>query len=281
MHATAPAGTLYGPTLTTPAAWKSLHPAWYFTTLGLLALMVVCMAAPLFDERLLNGVSVWTKPFKFSLSLAAYFATLMLFAPFMPHGYFSTVRGRLLTWIPITCTVVEMVYIVVMASLGQHSHFNTATQFYANMYTLMGFGALCLVTILLWMAWSIGRNNRLSDPMVLAIVAGLVLTFVLGGGFGAYLGNQGSHWVNAAATDADGILLFKWVRDGGDLRVAHFFGMHAMQAIPLFALGLQKVAGGRLAKHMSIALVLAFACAYTAFSTITFLQALRGEPFMA
>ena len=281
MHVLAPGGTIDWRELSMPATWKSLHPAWYYTTAGLLLLMVFCMVAPLADERLLNGVSVWTKPFKFSLSLAAYFATLMLFVPFMPANYFATIRGRVMTWIPIACTVMEMVYIVAMASLGQQSHFNTSTQFHANMYSLMGLGAMSLVTLLLWMAWTIGRNNRLSEPMVLAIVAGLVLTFVLGGGFGYYLGGHGSHWVQAATTDADGSWLFKWARDGGDLRVAHFFGMHAMQAIPLFALALQNLAGSRLTRHVSIALVLAFACAYTAFATTTFLQALRGEPFMA
>ena len=103
------------------------------------------------------------------------------------------------------------------------------------MYSLMGFGATCLVTILVWFGWTVGRNNSMSNLIVLAIVLGLMMTFLLGGGFGSYLGSQTGHRVKAASTDANGIWLVKRATDGGDLRVAHFFGMHVMQAMPLLA----------------------------------------------
>ena len=43
-------------------------------------------------------------------------------------------------------------------------------------------------------------------------------------GGATYLGGQTSHWVGGVETDANGIWFFNWVTDGGDLRVAHFFG---------------------------------------------------------
>jgi hypothetical protein len=257
-------------------SWRNMHPLWYYSTLGYLALALLCLIAQGFDDRLLLGISVWAKPFKFAISIAVYFGTMTIFVEFMPQGYFAKKRGRLLTAIPVATALFEMAYIATQAALGEPSHYNRETSFNATMYTLMGLGATAMVAALLWMGVSIARNNELSNPMILAIVIGLVLTFLLGGGFGTYLGNHPGHWVGGTSDDANGIWLFKWARDGGDLRVAHFFGMHAMQVMPLFASLLPK----SLSRTLSIASVIVFATAYTAFSWFTFNQAIQGQPFM-
>ncbi len=257
--------------------FRDVQPTWFYTTIALVALMLFCLVAGSVDERLINGVSVWTKPFKFSLSLAAYFATLIFFVPYLPDGYMDRFKGRLLVGLPVLMTAMEMLYITFQAAQGEASHFNTSTPFHAAMYSLMGFGATVLVAVLVWFGWTVGRHNSMANPMVLAIVLGLVLTFLLGGTFGGYMGNQSSHWVSAATTDADGIWLVKWATDGGDLRVAHFFGMHAMQAIPLFALTLPS----SISRNLACTLVITFAAAYSAFTTMTFIQAIQGTPFIS
>ncbi|MCX7065248.1 MAG: hypothetical protein NT024_11955, partial [Proteobacteria bacterium] len=127
------------------------HAMWWRAALASLALLMFCAGISLFDERTINGISVWSKPFKFSLSLTVYFATLTWFAPLMPNGYFQTRNGRLLTWIAIGCAIFEMVYFVLQASRGEASHFNLTTPFYSVMYSLMGAGAVMLVTVCLWM----------------------------------------------------------------------------------------------------------------------------------
>ncbi len=232
---------------------------------------------PVFDDRTLYGVSVWAKPFKFSLSFLIYFGTLAWFTPLMPSGYFATIRGRVLTWTPVVCAVFELAYIAYQASLGEPSHFNISTPFHANMYRLMGIGAVTLVTMCLWMGVSILRERGTADPYALAVGLGLILSFLLGGGFGGYLSAQTSHWVGGAGTDANGLWLVKWVRDGGDLRVAHFFGMHAMQVLPLLALLIPKRPGPTFARSI----VLGIASAYAAFTILTFAQALNGKAFPA
>jgi hypothetical protein len=256
--------------------WRNMHPLWYYSALGYLALAVLFLIAQGFDDRLLLGISVWAKPFKFAISIAVYFGTMTIFVEYMPQGYFAKKRGRLLTVIPVATALFEMVYIAIQAALGEPSHYNRETSFNATMYTLMGIGATAMVAALLWIGVSIARNNKLSNPMVLAIVIGLVLTFLLGGGFGSYLGNHPGHWVGGTSDDANGLWLFKWARDGGDLRVAHFFGMHAMQVMPLFAWLLPK----SLPRALRVASVIVFATAYTAFSWFTFNQATQGQPFM-
>ncbi len=243
-------------------------------------LTLVMLGFSVIDERTLYGVSVWTKPIKFYMSLSVYFATIVWFARYIPSGYFEGLPGRTLIVLPVLMSVVEMTYITYQASLGEASHFNTGNAFNAAMYSIMGFGAVVLVSVLAWIAWLVARFQRMDNPMALSIVIGLVLTFALGGGFGGYLGGQAGHWVGGTANDANGLMLFKWSRDGGDLRVAHFFGMHAMQAVPLFTLLLARI-GPSLSTHTQIACTLAFACAYAAFTSVTFWQALQGVPFIS
>ncbi len=251
------------------------HPLWMTAAVGFAALMVACAVFSMFDERTFNGVSVWSKPFKFSLSIAVYFATLAWFAPLLPNGYLEARKGRWLTLVPIVCAVFEMLYIVLQAARGEASHFNNTSVFYSVMYGFMGAGAVALVSICLWMGVVILRHTGTQNPYAFAVGVGLVLTFVLGGGFGGYLGEHMSHWVGGTQSDANGVWLMKWSRDGGDLRVAHFFGMHAMQVLPLLAVLLP----ARTPHRIAIGFVVGVACLYSAGATFTFIQALQGAPF--
>ena len=256
------------------AVLQRRHLLWFQAVIGFAALTVICLLMLTIDERMLNGVSVWAKPLKFSVSLAVYFGTLAWFAPLMPSGYFATLGGRWLSWIPVVCAAFEIAYITLQAALGEASHFNVSTPFHATMYTLMGGGAVILVAICLWMGAVILRAHGIANTYALAAGLGLVLTFVLGGGFGAYLGNQAGHWVGGTLSDAGGLWLVNWSRDGGDLRVPHFFGMHAMQILPALAAMIPSGTG----RVPANAIVLAIALLYAAFTSWTFHQAISGIP---
>jgi len=260
---------------------KKRHPGWYFWTVAYLLLATACLGASLIDERLFQGVSVWHKPFKFALSLGAYFATLGWFAALMPASYFESRRGKLLSAIPIICAALEMLYILVQGARGEASHFNYSTPFYSVMYSLMGVGAALLVAVCLWMGASILRHRGVSDIWVLSVGIGLIGTFVLGGGFGSYLGGANAHWVGGEATDAGGLPLFNWSRSGGDLRVAHFFGIHAMQIIPLIGAGLAWLHNAKKISEFQGRLILISASiVFAAFCAATFAQALNGSPLI-
>jgi hypothetical protein len=65
---------------------------------------------------------------------------------------------------------------------------------------------------------------------------GLVLGGVLGGITGSTISVMGGPVIAGTLSDAASWPPFFWSRDGGDLRIAHFLGTHAMQALPAFAL---------------------------------------------
>jgi hypothetical protein len=252
------------------------HAIWWRAALAFAAVMGVCALLSLFDERTFNGVSVWSKPFKFALSIAVYFTTLAWFAPLLPNGYLQARKGRWLTAVPIWCAVFEMAYIALQASRGQASHFNNTNLLYSALYSLMGAGAVAMVSICLWMGIVILRNRGSASPYAFAVGLGLIVTFLLGGGFGGYMGSHLSHWVGGTQSDANGLWPMHWSRDGGDLRVAHFFGMHAMQVLPVIGALLTRARSHRWA----IAGVVAAACIYAAGTIFTFVQALHGAPFI-
>jgi hypothetical protein len=247
---------------------------WWQAAFVFAVLMIVSGVFGSFDDRTLNGVSVWVKPFKFSLSIAVYFATLAWFVPLLPNGFIESRKGRWMTMLPIVCAAFEILYIALQASRGEASHFNFTSPLHSAMYSLMGFGAIVMVAVCSWMGLLVLRTHS-RDPYAVAVGAGLVLTFVLGGGFGGYMGQHMSHWVGGTQNDTAGLWLMKWSCDGGDLRVAHFFGIHAMQVLPMFEALLPRAWSARTA----IVVVVGAAGVYAAATTFTFVQAIHGLPF--
>jgi hypothetical protein len=75
-----------------------------------------------------------------------------------------------------------------------------------------------------------------------------------------------------------GLPLVNWSTVAGDLRVAHFFGLHGIQIIPLFAFVLSKKWNAVNSKH--IIAVTIFALLYASWIGYTFYQAKQGMPLI-
>jgi hypothetical protein len=181
------------------------------------------------DERTLRGANVWIKPIKFALSTGLYLWTLAWFV-----GHLRPERRRsrgvaAMVVLAIATAAFEVGWIAWQAALGEASHYNRSTPFHAAMYTAMGIGAVLLASCQAQLAWMLGRH---ADPgrapaYRLAVRLGLWLGFWLGAGIGGLL---------AGLKPPAGAALpfFGWALAGGDLRPAHFVGLHAAQALPLF-----------------------------------------------
>ena len=76
-----------------------------------------------------------------------------------------------------------------------------------------------------------------------------------------------------------GLPFLNWSIEGGDLRVAHFLGLHALQALPLFGLALDRWYSRWSSRRRALAAV-AFAVAYLGLVVAAFQQATAGHPLL-
>lgn len=246
-----------------------------------IAFMIPSLAAYFIDERLLNGVSVWSKPLKFQSSLIVIIGTLLLLVPILRVEAIASRLARATALVVAISSTLEIVYITLQAARGRASHFNDSTQLESALYQVMGVGALALVIcafIFGWMIWrqgrpDVGQGLRLGAASGLMI--GAALTLVTAGVLSSGAIDGPGHWVGGTKTDAGGLFLFGWSRNGGDLRVPHFFATHIMQALPLIGLTLDRVRPDRARVGVWIGVVLSLALV-----AATFVQAASGRPFI-
>jgi hypothetical protein len=226
------------------------------------------------DLRTWDGSDVWAKPTKFVFSVAVFALTTAWFFGYVRPDRRNAPSLRASVGVIIAAGSFEILYIGWQAGHGLASHFNTSSAFYAIMYGLMGLGAVLLVASTLPLAWEIARRpaRGLNAPYVAAVVTGLALCFVLGGGFGGYMAQQPGHTVGLVGGHAP---LFGWNRAGGDLRIAHFLGIHAQQAIPILGLAVAV-----LPLRLRWPTLVGGSLAYAALAVALFVQALKGHPLL-
>ena len=195
----------------------------------LLALMLPMALAWGLDDRTLRGANVWIKPMKFALSIALLALTTAWFIGHLPAGRRASRATDWIVWLLIGSGSFELAYITVQAALGQGSHYNVGDAWHATLYTLMGIGAIVLTATQPMLAWQLYRHPDPSRSAAYrqAVLIGLLLTFVFGAGVGGLL--AGLQPPSGGVT----LALFGWSLGGGDLRPAHFVGIHAEQVLPV------------------------------------------------
>lgn len=241
----------------------------------MILLMVPTLMAMSVDVRTYNGVNVWLKPFKFELSLAAFALTLTFFAAYVDERFRAGRTYRI--WVAVIpfLTIFNLGYIIFRAARAEPSHFNRASELAEALYAAMGIVAVVQISLAIVLGVFILRSHeRALAPALrlsigLGLIAGAVLTIVVGG----YTGAQAGHWVGGIQDDVHGVPFFGWSRTGGDLRVSHFIGMHAMQGLPLIGLLGMRFEGqrGRLVVWFGLLIWIALTLA-------TLFQAIAGRP---
>lgn len=226
------------------------------------------------DTRNVDGEAVALKPTRFALSLGVYMLTASSLFSYVRPERRSALLPSAAVWMMIVGCTVELSCIVLQAARARRSHFNTSTRGDAAIYATMGGFAVLFVDAVLPLALEIAqRPDEHADPsMIQATVAGLVATFIVGGGTGALMSARSSH---AIGREKARLPLFGWSMTGRDLRAPHFFGIHAMQALPMIAAGAAVVSRSKATQIFVVG-----ALAYGMVTAGLLYQALRGKPAM-
>ena len=267
------------------AAWAVSRGLTLLTILNVFVL-AGSIAGRLLDDTVLNGVSAWDKPAKFALSFLAFGPTLLWLFSRVEHTKLVKRGLGVLGW----SMILEVTLIFLQSVRGTTSHFNHETTFDGAVYRTMaiGVGIFAVAGVLTGLA--LARRNLGSGPFALAtkvavmlMTAGAVLGFSMTRTMpGQTVGGDtiGSHTVGGP-DGSHGLPFLGWSTEFGDLRVAHFLGLHSLQIVPLIALALVWL-NRRQTFHLNdtgLRRVTALgSVAWVGIVATTFIEALRGLP---
>lgn len=228
---------------------------------------VVCAGLALVTSTQVLGINAFIKPIKFFLSTGIFVWTMGWLT-----GYLTQQKSvRIYSWAITLILVFELTVVVVQAGLGQLSHFNVKSASGGILFALMGIAITIatLWTLYIGILFLLRRPGDLSSTYLWSIRLG-ILIFVVFAFEGGLMAARLAHTVGAP-DGGPGLPGINWSTQHGDLRIAHFFGMHALQLIPLF---------GYYVARRPFQTVL-FALVYVGAVSWLMLEALAGRPLIA
>ncbi|AEV87690.1 hypothetical protein ACWT_6678 [Actinoplanes sp. SE50] len=247
-----------------------------------LALAVIAGIGLIADARILTGVPIWLKPFKFAVSFALYAWTLAWLISVLPRR--SRVAEGAATIIG-AASVIELAVITVQVIRGTTSHYNQSTPLNSALWSAMGMSIMVLFVAHLTIGVVALRQRVADRATAYAIRLGLLISLI--GMLAAFpmttrktaSGLVGAHSVGVP-DGGPGLPLTGWSTVGGDLRIGHFVGLHALQVLPLLAYALGRWAGDRFDATTRARLVLVAGTGYGVLGPLLTWQAMRAEPLL-
>jgi len=254
------------------------------------AALIPALAGLWLDPRLITGAPAWLKPAKFAVSTAIYALTLAWIFTYLP----AWVRTRRVVGRGSAAILIfEVGAIYLQAWRGTTSHFNVATPVDAALFMTMGLAIVIQTVGAVVVAVALWRQPFADAARGWALRLGLTVTIV-GASTGGLMTTprdsqiaearathhilvSGSHTVGAP-DGGPGLPGTGWSRRHGDIRVAHFVGLHAIQVLPVVAWLLTR---RRLSDVRALRLTIVAAGSYFALFALLLAQALSGESVAA
>jgi hypothetical protein len=259
------------------------------TGLAIAGLLPFFVAGLWLDPRTIGGAPAWLKPAKFAASIAMYTLTMAWMYTWLAD--WPRVR-RAASLVSVGALVIEMAIIALQAARGTTSHFNVQTALDGILFGIMGAAILLQTCTSLAVLVALWKQTFRNAAMGWALRLGLLITIL--GAFSGGLMTQptaaqlaearstgrmpvaGAHTVGAP-DGGPGLPGTGWSRTHGDLRVAHFVGLHAMQVLPILTLLLGTVRR----RDVPVRSVLVIASSHAGLFALLLWQALRGDSLVA
>ncbi|HYI92850.1 MAG TPA: hypothetical protein VEX68_04855 [Bryobacteraceae bacterium] len=276
------------PTELIKSMWHASPP---LLVVGPLMLIVAAtsLVAMFVDPRIITGVPAWLKPFKFAISTAIYSLTLAWIFTWLMD--WPRVR-RIVGWTTAIVFVLEVAIIDVQAWRGTTSHFNVSTPLNALLFTVMGSAIFLQTAVSVATAVALWRHRFADLTLGWALRLGMTLTIVgaMTGPFmtrptaaqladahsGAPMRIVGAHTVGGV-DGGPGLPVTGWSTEHGDLRLPHFIGLHAIQAMALIAIALRR---WRRPENIRVRAMLVAAASYASLFVLLLWHALRGQSLL-
>ena len=246
-------------------------PALYWAILLHLAAIPIALGGLLLDSRIVLGINPWIKPLKFLISSAIFMATVAWLLKDVGHARQAAVIG----WLVAIAMIVENALILIQSARGIPSHFNFTSALNIGIFGTMGAFIVLNSVAVAWLgALYLSPEKPISPGYLWGVRLG-ILIFLLGSAEAGFMLRIARHTVGAA-DGGPGLPFVNWSTRFGDLRIGHFVGLHALQALPLAGWWID-----RMGVPNAPAAVMLAAVAYTALFVVLTLQALAGKPLVS
>jgi hypothetical protein len=255
---------------------RARNPLLFDVGVAHIILLLIMMVIAPFDGRLVMGINPWIKPMKFAISIAIYLLTMGWLLYELPLR--DQVK-RLVSWAIAGTLIIEIVLITMQAARGVTSHFNNTTAFDAAVFAVMGISIVFNILVAAYvglMFWKTGAE--IPAPYLWGIRIGLTI-FVLASLEGFAMVGHSAHSVGVP-DGGPGLPVVNWSTKGGDLRIAHFFGIHALQVLPLAGYLLSTRRAQSLTSNPA-RWVQAAGALYALLALLLFLGAIAGRPLVS
>ena len=229
-----------------------------------IAVGIICLALMQTENAYILGVSRWLKPMKFYLSVGIMVLTMGCLLYYLNDNK----KIKRFSWMIVLTMFFENGLILLQAIRKTTSHYNTSTSFNGIVFNLMGVLILIFTITVIRIFISFFRQKQfvINDAYVWGIRLGLLLFIIFSLEGGVMIGLL-KHTVGGP-DGSPGLPLVNWSTEYGDLRIAHFIGLHSLQVLPLF--------GNYISKNKTQ--TVAFSIVYFIITALLFIRALNKIP---